>query len=94
MLNCISGKDHSGNQKICRSLIEKVKININAKENCTNNVKRKILQIIPVFISKATDFSLWEDYLSFLKLYEPVCHDYSEEGFNFLLSLVESVGEI
>ena len=71
-----------------------MKININAKENCTINVKRKILQILSVFFSKATDFRLWEDLLSFLKLYEPVCHDYSEDGFNFLLSLIESIGEI
>lgn len=69
MLNCISSKDHSGNQKICRALIEKVKININPKENCTINVKRKIIQILPAFLSKANDFSLWEDMLSFLKLY-------------------------
>ena len=49
--------------------MDKVKININAKENCTINVKRKILQILPVFLGKATDFRLWEDMLSFLKLY-------------------------
>ena len=59
MLNCISSKDHSSNQKICKALIDKVKININAKENCTINVKRKILQILPVFLSKATDFKVW-----------------------------------
>jgi hypothetical protein len=94
MLNCISSRDHSSNEKICRALIEKVKISVNAKENCTINVKRNILQILPVFLSKATDFKLWEDMLSFLKLYEPVCHDYSEDGYNFLLSLIESIGEI
>lgn len=94
MLNCISSRDHSGSQKICRALIEKVRINANAKENCSINVKRKVLQILPVFLSKATDFGLWEDMLDFLKLYEPVCHDYSEEGYHFLLSLLESLGEI
>ena len=31
---------------------------------------------------------------SFIKLYEPVCHDYSEDGYFFLLSLIESIGEI
>lgn len=69
ILNGISSRDHSANQKICKALIDKVKININAKENCTINVKRKILQILPVFFGKATDFRLWEDLLSFLKLY-------------------------
>lgn len=31
MLNCISSRDHSANQKICKALIDKVKINISAK---------------------------------------------------------------
>ena len=78
VLNCISSRDHSDNQKICRALLDKVKISPNIKDNSTINVKRKILQIVPVFLSKATDYTLWEDMLSFLKLYEPSCHDFSE----------------
>lgn len=77
VLNCISSKDHSDNQKICKALLDKVKISPNLKENSTINVKRKVLHILPVFLSKASDFTLWEDMLSLLKLYEPVCHDYS-----------------
>jgi hypothetical protein len=94
VLNCISSKDHSENQKICKALLEKVKINPNLKENSTINVKRKVLQIVPIFLSKASDFTLWEDMLSLIKLYEPVCHDYSEEGYQFLLGLVESLGDL
>jgi hypothetical protein len=61
VLNCISSRDHSDNQKICRALLDKVKISPNIKDNSTINVKRKILQIVPVFLSKATDYTLWED---------------------------------
>jgi hypothetical protein len=68
--------------------LDKIKINPNLKENSTINVKRKVLQIVPVFLSKASDFSLWEDMLALIKLYEPVCHDYSEEGYQLLLGLV------
>lgn len=94
VLNCISSRDHSDNQKICRALLDKVKISPTLKDNSTINVKRKILQIVPVFLSKATDYTLWEDMLSFLKLYEPSCHDFSEEGYYFLLSLVESLADL
>jgi hypothetical protein len=94
VLNCISSKDHSYNQKICKALLDKVKISPNLKENSTINVKRKILQLVPIFLSKASDFTLWEDMLSLIRLYEPTCHDYSEEGYQFLLGLVESLGDL
>jgi hypothetical protein len=68
-------------------LIEKIKIKPN-KENAKISVKRKIFQMLPNFISKATQTWVWDEILQLLQLYEPVCYDYSEEGNLFLLSLI------
>lgn len=51
-------------------------------------MKRKILQLLPNFIAKANDVTVWDEVLEVLQLYEPVCYDYSEEGNLFLLSLI------
>ena len=92
VLNCVSSRDHAGSEKICKALLEKVRIKPNQKENTSISVKRKIMQLFPLFLSKANDYQIWEEMLGFLKLYEPVCHDHSEEGWLFLLSLIEAVG--
>lgn len=94
MLNCISSRDHSSSEKLCRALMDKLKINQNPSDNSSLEVKRKILQIMPVFLHKNKDAQIWEDLLGLLRLYDPPCHDHSEEGFHLLLSLIEAVGSI
>lgn len=58
--------------------------------NTTLSVKRKILQIIPIFINKLKDSTIWQDYYALFQLYEPPCYDYSDDGYQFLTSLIQS----
>ena len=58
VLNSISIRDHSESPTICKLLIEKIKIDPN-KENTKISVKRKILQLLPMFVSKSKDVTIW-----------------------------------
>ena len=93
VLNSISIRKHSNSINICRELIDKLKIK-QGKENSKISVKRKILQLLPNFMGNCRDTTLWDELLKLLQLYEPVCFDYSEEGNLFLLSMLESIGNI